>query len=46
MPHRKSNGTFVDPEADKDVKSKPKTAEEKEDEKDRLDRERKIKEEE
>ncbi len=46
LPHRKNNGTYVDPEADKDYKNKPKSAAEKEDEKDHAERERKIEDEE
>jgi len=35
LPRRKKNGTYEDPEGDKDNKSHPMSANEKEDEKDR-----------
>ena len=40
LPKKKKNGTYVDPEADKDDKNHPKTAAEKEDEREHEARER------
>jgi len=40
LPRRKKNGTYMDPEADKDDKAHPKTQAEKDDERDRAERER------
>lgn len=41
MPRRKRDGTYVDPEADKDDKNHPKSAQDKEDETDRKERDQK-----
>lgn len=40
LPRKKRDGTYVDPEADKNEANRPKSADDKEDERDRIERER------